>query len=167
MGWKITSSVTSEGRQACWQILAPAAFLIALILSGIVFTMTNGSSPDRAPLFAVALLFWTAWQLTTLTLVALASLERPRPPDEETIFVDWPAVVHSHGKTWRGTTTLVSLSQISGRRTDDLDGRNGLIYLADIGRMAAQFSQDASLGLFRATISFPEDSSRKRLIGAI
>jgi cellulose synthase (UDP-forming) len=171
MGWKITSSVTSEDRQACWQILAPAAFLIALILSGIVFTMTNGSSPDRAPLFAVALLFWTAWQLTTLTLVALASLERPRPPDEETIFVDWPAVVHSHGKTWRGTTTLVSLSQISltirGGEPDDLDGRNGLIYLADIGRMAAQFSQDASLGLFRATISFPEDSSRKRLIGSI
>ena len=38
---------------------------------------------DRAPLFAVALLFWTAWQLTMLTLVALASFDRPRQPDED------------------------------------------------------------------------------------
>ena len=112
MGWTITSSVTSQGRQVCWRTLAPACFLIALILSGIVFTMTNGR-PDRAPLFAVALLFWTAWQLITLTLVVQASIERPRQPDEETIFVDWPAVVHSSGKTWRGTANLVSLSQIS------------------------------------------------------
>ena len=171
MGWTITSSVTSEGRQVCWRTLAPAGFLIALILSGIVFTMTNGSSPDRAPLFAVALLFWTAWQLITLTLVVQASIERPRQPDEETIFVDWPAVVHSSGKTWRGTATLVSLSQISLTFRDGdpvgLDGRSGLIDLPNIGRIAAHFSQEVSSGLLRAKFRFFEGSSRKRLISAI
>jgi cellulose synthase (UDP-forming) len=171
IGWKITSSVTSEGRQVCWQILAPAAFLIALILSGILFTMSNGSSPDRAPFFAVALLFWTAWQLITLTLVVQASIERPRQPDEETILVDWPAVVHSSGQTWRGTANVVSLSQISLTIRDGepngLDGRSGLIDLVDIGTIAAHFSREVSSGLFRAKFRFFEGSSRKRLIAAI
>ncbi|HEY6677204.1 MAG TPA: hypothetical protein VIZ87_10480 [Terrimicrobium sp.] len=137
----------------------------------MLFTMTNGSSPDRAPLFAVALLFWTAWQLITLTLIVQASIERPRQPDEETILVDWPAVVHLSGKTWRGTATLVSLSQISLSIRDDesdgLDGRSGLIDLADIGRIAAHFSREVSSGLLRAKFRFFEGSSRKRLIGAI
>ena len=150
IGWKITSSVTSEGRQVCWRTLGPAAFLITLIISGIVFTMTNGSSPDRAPLFAVALLFWTAWQLITLTLIVQASIERTRQPDEETILVDWPAVVHSSGKTWQGTATLVSLSQISlsirEGKPDGLDGQSCLIDLAGVGRIAAHFSQEVSSG---------------------
>jgi cellulose synthase (UDP-forming) len=171
MEWKITSSVTSEGQQVCWQILAPAAFLIALILSGILFTMTNGSSPDRAPFFAVALLFWTAWQLITLTLVVQASIERPRQPDEETILADWPAIIHSSGKSWRGSATLVSLSQISltiwDGEPDGLDGRSGLIDLADIGRIAAHFSREVSSGLLRAKFRFFEGSSRKSLIRAI
>ena len=171
MGWKITATVTSEGRQAYWQTLGPAAFLIAFILSGMLFTMTNGSSPDRAPLFAVALLFWTAWQLTMLTLVALASFDRPRQPDEDTITVDWPAVVHLGGKSWRGTASVVSLSQISltfrEGEPDGLDGRTGLIDLADIGRIAAHFSQEVSSGQLQAKLRFFGGSSRKRLIGAI
>ena len=133
--------------------------------------MTNGASPDRAPFFAVALLFWTAWQLITLTLIVQASIERPRQPDEETILVDWPAVVHSSGKTWRGTATLVSLSQISlsirEGKTDGLDGQSCLIDLAGIGRIAAHFSREVSSGLLRAKFRFFEGSSRKRLIGAM
>jgi hypothetical protein len=171
MGWKITSSVTSEGRQISWRILAPAAFLIALILGGILFTMIAGSSPDRTPLFAVALLFWTAWQLVTLTLVVQASIERPRQLDEETISVDWPAVVHSSGKTWRGSATSVSLSQISltlrNEGPDSLDGRSGLIDLADVGRIAVHFSHEVSSGLLRARLRFFEAGSRQRLIRAI
>jgi cellulose synthase (UDP-forming) len=171
MAWKITSSVTSQGRQVCWRILAPAALLIALILGGMLFTMTNGSSPDRTPFFAVALLFWTALQLTTLTLVVQASIERPRQLDEETISVNWPAVVHSSGKTWRGTATLVSLSQISlilrDGEVDDLNGRSGLIDLANVGRITAHFSAEVSSSLLWAKFRFSEDSSRKGLIRAI
>jgi hypothetical protein len=37
IGWKITSSVTSEGRQVCWRTLGPAAFLITLIIQWHAF----------------------------------------------------------------------------------------------------------------------------------
>ena len=85
--------------------------------------------------------------------------------------VDWPAVVHSSGKTWQGTATLVSLSQISlsirEGKPDGLDCQSCLIDLAGIGRIAAHFSQEVSSGLLRARFRFFEGSSRKRLIGAI
>ncbi len=171
VGWSITSSVTSPGRHVCWRIFAPASILIALIFAGFLVTMTSGSSPDRTPFFALALLFWTAWQLMMLALVALASIERPRPSEEETISVDWPAVVYLSDKTWRGTANLVSLSQISltisDGEIDDLEGRNGLIEVADVGRIAAHFSREVSSGLLRAKLRFLESSSRKRLIGAM
>ena len=65
----------------------------------------------------------------------------------------------------------MSLSQISltirDGEPDGLDGRNGLIDLADIGRIAAHFSREVSSGLLRAKFRFFGGSSRKRLIGAI
>jgi cellulose synthase (UDP-forming) len=171
MGWKITSSVTSEGQRICWQIFVPATILIALILSGIVFTMMSGSSPDRTPFFALALLFWTGWQLITLALVARASIERSRGRDEETIAVAWPTIVHSNGKTWRGTASVVSLSQISltihDGEPDGLVDRSGLIDIADIGQIAVDFSNEVSPGVLQAQFRSFEGSSRKRLLGAI
>jgi hypothetical protein len=171
VGWSITSSVTSQGRHVCWRTFAPAAILIALILAGFFVTMTNGSNPDRAPFFALALLFWTAWQLIMLALVALASIERPRQPEEETISVDWPAVVYSSEEAWRGTARQVSLSQISVTVSDGnfnkLEGRSGFIEIEDVGRIAATFSREASYCSVRATLGFLDASSRKRLIRAI
>ena len=74
-------------------------------------TIINGSSPDRAPAFAFALLFWTAWQLLILSLVALGSVERERPREEMTS-VAWPATVHVGGNMLPGSVTSVSLSEL-------------------------------------------------------
>ena len=65
----------------------------------------------------------------------------------------------------------MSLSQITltlrDGEADGLDGRSGLIDLADIGRIAAHFSRELSSGLLQAKFRFFEGSSRKHLIRAI
>ncbi len=59
------------------------------------------------------------------------------------------------------------LSQISLTLRDDeadgLDGRSGLIDLADIGRIAAHFSRELSSGLLQAKFRFFEGSSSQAL----
>jgi hypothetical protein len=149
--WKITSSVTNEGGSVCWRLFVPAATLIALILTGFFVTMTNGSYPDRPPFFALALWFWTTWQLVILALVARASIERPRHTEENAIRVDWPAVVRCNGMTCQGTVSLVSLSELSLVARDDdlkeLEGRCSLIEIVGVGRFAANFASRASSSL--------------------
>ena len=101
-------------------------------------TIINGSSPDRAPAFAFALLFWTAWQLLILSLVALGSVERERPREEMTS-VAWPATVHVGGNMLPGSVTSVSLSEllvtITAGDVAGLEGRTAYLEIPSIGRI--------------------------------